>query len=209
MIYQIFSIGSSGFAASLFLTPSDLTLILLPLHTSSSPPLLPSSCHYRYVPDSRGQGLRRRPRRRHGHHQRRGRSLRSRGQEGVLHLDQGPWRMWSRGTGGVGGGGGGVGVEVVGSRPHGEAPFVFLSALVLWAVDREMEGGRGRTVGGASSGNCPLSCHDKGTWDVFFSFFFLICTDARTNRSHTHTHTHTYIHTYMHTHKKSIGNSVT
>lgn len=72
---------------------------------------------HRNVSDPRGQGLGRCPRCRHGHHQRRRRPLRSRGQEGVLHLDKGQWRTWSgeeRGgvEGGVGvGGGWGIGVE--------------------------------------------------------------------------------------------------
>lgn len=71
---------------------------------SLSPPSPPSDTHasvslappsHRNVSDPRGQGLGRRPRRRHGHHQRGRRPLRSRGQEGVLHLDKGRWRTWS------------------------------------------------------------------------------------------------------------------
>ena len=59
------------------------------LRLPSLPPSVLSLSVHRNVSDPRGQGLGRRPRRRHGHHQRRGRPLRSRGQEGVLHLDIG------------------------------------------------------------------------------------------------------------------------
>lgn len=118
---------------SYFSSHSSLSL-LLTICVSFSPSL---SLH-RNVSDPRGQGLGRRPRRRHGHHQRRGRPLRSRGQEGVLHLDRG------RSGGGGGKDGGRWGEER--SEEKKKPPFVFTTLQFFTQLEGWWEGTGGKEL---------------------------------------------------------------
>ncbi len=146
---------------------------------------------HRNVSDPWSQGLRRRPRRRHGHYQRRGRPLWSRGQERVLHLDGG----WS---------GGGKEWEENGEenkmedeekrggeeRRGKKPPFVFTTLQFFTRLEGWWEGKGGNELWAWSTGT-TLFTLIQGREILHWQM------DELKSHTHTHTNTHTNIYTQV------------